>query len=44
VTDPWTLIIAAYALTAAGTVALALWSLAAMRRAEAQAEALRRER
>ena len=41
---PWTLIIGAYALTLAGTLGLTLWSLAAMRRAEAAAEAARRKR
>jgi len=41
-TDPWTLIGAAYALTVAGTLGLALASYLAMRRAEA--EAARREK
>lgn len=40
----WPFIIGAYALTIAGTLGVSLWSLAAMRRAEAEAEALRRER
>ena len=40
----WPFIIAAYALTIAGTLGLALWSFVAMRRAEAAADALRRER
>ena len=40
----WPFIIAAYALTLIGTAGLALWSWSAMRRAEAEAEALRRER
>jgi hypothetical protein len=40
----WPFIIAAYALTIVGTIGVALWSLAAMRRAEAQADELRRER
>jgi hypothetical protein len=40
----WPFIAAAYAVTLVGTVALVLWSLAAMRRAEAQAEALGRDR
>lgn len=40
----WPFIIAAYALTIAGTLGLTLWSFLAMRRAEAGAEALRRER
>jgi hypothetical protein len=33
----WPFILAAYALTAAGTIALVLWSWAAMRRAEREA-------
>ncbi|WP_146193630.1 heme exporter protein CcmD [Sphingosinicella humi] len=40
----WTFILAAYALTIVGTLGVTLWSLVAMRRAEAEAEALRRER
>lgn len=40
----WPFIIAAYALTIAGTLGLTLWSWLAMRRSEAAAEALRRER
>ena len=39
----WPFIIAAYALTIFGTLGVALWSFAAMRRAEADAEALRRD-
>lgn len=38
--NPWPFIIAAYALTVAGTLAVTLWSYAAMRRAEAEAAAL----
>lgn len=38
--DPWPFILAAYALTGLGTVGLTLWSLVAMRRAEADADAL----
>ncbi|HVQ08534.1 MAG TPA: hypothetical protein VMS43_08870 [Allosphingosinicella sp.] len=38
--DPWPFIIAAYALTVAGTLGMALWSFAAMRRAEAEADAV----
>ena len=38
--NPWPFIIAAYALTVAGTLAVTLWSFAAMRRAEAEAAAL----
>ena len=36
----WPFIIGAYAATLIGTVGLALWSLAAMRRAESDAERL----
>ena len=42
--NPWPFIIAAYALTLGATVALTLWSWAAMRRAERQAEQLGRNR
>jgi hypothetical protein len=38
--DPWPFIAAAYALTLLGTAGLTLWSLAAMRRAEADADAV----
>jgi hypothetical protein len=38
--DPWPFIIAAYALTLLGTAGLTLWSYAAMRRAEADADAV----
>ena len=38
----WPFVIAAYALTILGTAGLMLWSLAAMRRAERDAEALRK--
>ena len=40
----WGFIVAAYAVTLAGTAGLTLASWAAMRRAERDAEALRRER
>ena len=40
----WPFILAAYGLTAAGTLALLGWSYAAMRRAERSAEELGRER
>ncbi|HZG45845.1 MAG TPA: heme exporter protein CcmD [Allosphingosinicella sp.] len=40
----WPFIIAAYAVTIFGTAGVALWSWSAMRRAEADADALRRER
>ncbi len=36
----WPFILAAYALACSGVLGLTLWSLAAMRRAEAEAEAL----
>jgi hypothetical protein len=39
----WPFIIAAYALTILGTLGVTLWSWTAMRRAEADADALRRE-
>ena len=42
--NPWPFVIAAYALTIGGTVALGLWAWAAMRAAERSAEALRRDR
>jgi hypothetical protein len=38
--DPWPFIVAAYALTALGTVGLTWWSHRAMRRAEAEADAV----
>jgi cbb3-type cytochrome oxidase subunit 3 len=40
----WPFIIGAYALTILGTLGVTWWSYAAMRRAEADAEALRRDR
>ena len=40
----WPFILAAYGLTAAGTLGLVFWSWAAMRRAEAEAERIGRER
>ena len=40
--NPWPFILGAYALTVAGTAAVTLWSLVAMRRAEAAANALAR--
>ena len=42
--NPWPFVIAAYALTALGTLGLLAGSFLAMRRAEAEAEALRDER
>lgn len=38
--NPWPFVIGAYALTLIGTLGLTLWSWAAMRRAEAEAESL----
>lgn len=40
----WPFIIAAYAIALAGTFGLTLWSFLTMRRAEADAEALRKKR
>ncbi len=40
----WPFILAAYGLTLLGTAGLTLWSWSAMRRAEAEAEALRQGR
>jgi hypothetical protein len=40
----WPFILASYVLTVGGVLALTFWSLAAMRRAERDADALRRER
>jgi hypothetical protein len=42
--NPYPFIWGAYAIALAGTGGLTLWSYAAMRRAEAQAESARRER
>ncbi len=39
----WPFIVAAYALTILGTFGLVLWSWSAMRRAESEAEKLRRK-
>jgi hypothetical protein len=38
--DPWPFIVAAYALALAGTAGMTLWCLVAMRRAEADADAM----
>ena len=38
--NPWPFILAAYALTIAATLAATLWSYVAMRRAEADADAV----
>ena len=40
----WPFILAAYGLSLGGTLAVTLWSLLAMRRAESEAEQLRRDR
>jgi hypothetical protein len=40
----WPFILAAYGLAAAGTLALVLWSWAQMRRAEAEADRIGRDR
>ena len=41
--NPWPFVLAAYALTLAGTLVLTGWSLSAMRRAEGEAAKLGRE-
>ena len=41
--NPWPFVVCAYAVAVALTAALLLWSLASMRKAEAAADALRRE-
>ena len=41
--NPWPFVVAAYAVAVVLTAALLLWSLASMRKAEAAANALRRE-
>ena len=40
----WPFNVAAYARTIAGTLGVTVWSLFAMRRAEAEAESVRRDR
>ena len=42
--SPWPFVIGAYAVGGLGTLALLLWSWLDMRSAEAEADALRRER
>ena len=42
--DPWPFVIAAYAVALLGTAGVTLWSVAAMRRAEREAEKLGRAR
>ena len=41
--NPWPFVIAAYALTLGGVGALILWAAAAMRRAEARLDELKRK-
>ena len=41
--NPWPFVLAAYAVALAGTAALLLLSFVSMRRAEAEAETLRRD-
>jgi hypothetical protein len=41
--NPWPFVIAAYALTLAGTAGLLAWAWASMRSAEAQADSLKRD-
>jgi len=40
--NPWPFVVAAYGIALVGTAALTLWSWIAMRRAEAEADALGR--
>lgn len=42
--NPWPFVLIAYALTAGGTLGLLVWSFVAMRRAEAEADALGKEK
>ena len=41
--NPWPFVIAAYAVTIAATAGLLLWSFATMRRAESDADSLKRQ-
>ena len=41
--NPWPFVAAAYAVTVALTIALLAWAFASMRRAEAAADALKRQ-
>ena len=41
--NPWPFVIAAYGVTVGATVALVLWAYVSMRRAEAAADALKRQ-
>jgi heme exporter protein CcmD len=40
--NQWTFVVAAYAVTGLATAGLIIWALLAMRRAEAEAEAVKR--
>lgn len=42
--SPWPFVVASYAMTVAGTAGLLAWSWVAMRRAEAEADAVKRKR
>ena len=42
--NQWAFVIAAYAVTATATLGLVVWALSTMRRAEADAEAVKRQR
>lgn len=42
--NPWPFVIAAYAVTFAGGIALSLWTFTRMRQAERRAEAMKRDR
>jgi hypothetical protein len=42
--NPWPFVVAAYAAALLGTAGLLLWSYAAMRKAEGEAETLRSDR
>ena len=42
--NPWPFVTAAYALTILGTLGVTLWSWLAMRRAEAEADAVKGQR
>ncbi len=42
--NSWPFVIGAYALTILGTLAIVLWAYSSMRRAEAEADALRGDR
>lgn len=42
--NPWPFVIAAYSITLVGTMMLVVWAWTTMKRAEARAEELKRER